>query len=64
MVDTNRLRYPEDLIRAAHEHPGQLASVGEELLGNVKRFAQEKPTSALLWALGIGFVLGWKLKPW
>jgi hypothetical protein len=64
MVNADRLKYPEDLTRASNAHAGKQASVGEELLGPVKRFAREKPTSALLWALGIGFVLGWRLKPW
>ncbi|HXT57390.1 MAG TPA: hypothetical protein VN699_02095 [Pirellulales bacterium] len=27
-------------------------------------FAQENPASAALWCFGIGFVLGWRLKPW
>ena len=30
----------------------------------VKEYAREKPEVAALWCLGIGFVLGWKLKPW
>lgn len=28
------------------------------------RFAREKPEVTALCCLGIGFVLGWKLKPW
>lgn len=27
-------------------------------------YARERPEVVALWALGIGFVLGWKLKPW
>lgn len=27
-------------------------------------YAREKPETIALWALGIGFVLGWKLRPW
>lgn len=27
-------------------------------------YARERPEVAALWCLGIGFVLGWKLKPW
>lgn len=30
----------------------------------VKQFARERPEVVALWAFGIGFVLGWKLKPW
>lgn len=35
-----------------------------ELLTHLKEYAQERPDVAALWCLGIGFVLGWKLKPW
>jgi hypothetical protein len=34
------------------------------LLDHLKEYAQEKPEVAALWCLGIGFILGWKLKPW
>jgi uncharacterized protein (UPF0261 family) len=27
-------------------------------------YARERPEVVALWAFGIGFVLGWKLKPW
>ena len=27
-------------------------------------YARERPEVVALWALGIGFVLGWKMKPW
>lgn len=27
-------------------------------------YARERPEIVALWAFGIGFVLGWKLKPW
>jgi hypothetical protein len=27
-------------------------------------YARQNPGYAALWCLGIGFVLGWKLKPW
>jgi len=30
----------------------------------VREYAREKPEVVALWCLGIGFVLGWKLKPW
>ena len=30
----------------------------------LKQYARENPGTAALWCLGIGFVLGWKLKPW
>lgn len=30
----------------------------------LREFARQKPEIAALTCLGIGFVLGWKLKPW
>jgi hypothetical protein len=38
--------------------------VAEDFMGYLRRYAREKPQSAALICLGIGFVLGWKLKPW
>jgi hypothetical protein len=35
-----------------------------ELFDHLREFAQENPASAAMWAFGIGFVLGWRLKPW
>lgn len=29
-----------------------------------KEYARENPETVALWCLGVGFVLGWKLKPW
>ena len=36
----------------------------EDLLNYFREYAREKPEVVALWCLGIGFVLGWKLKPW
>ena len=36
----------------------------DDLVDYVISYAREKPEVAALWCLGIGFVLGWKLKPW
>ncbi len=35
-----------------------------DIVGYLRDYAREKPEVAALWCLGIGFVLGWKLKPW
>jgi hypothetical protein len=34
------------------------------VLHAAQNYARENPESAALWCFGIGFVLGWKLKPW
>lgn len=30
----------------------------------LKQYAKERPDVVALWCFGVGFVLGWKLKPW
>ena len=37
---------------------------GQDLTQYLREYAREQPEMAALWCLGIGFVLGWKLKPW
>lgn len=34
------------------------------LMCYLEEFAHDNPQAAALWCFGIGFVLGWKLKPW
>ena len=36
----------------------------DDLLEYFKEYARERPEVVALWCFGIGFVLGWKLKPW
>ncbi|MCI0379102.1 MAG: hypothetical protein L0215_15950 [Gemmataceae bacterium] len=38
--------------------------MGRDLVEYLKEYAREKPEVAALWCFGIGFILGWKLKPW
>ena len=36
----------------------------DDLMEYLRCYAKEKPEVMALWCFGIGFVLGWKLKPW
>jgi hypothetical protein len=36
----------------------------EDLVAHAREYARERPEVVALWCLGMGFVLGWKLKPW
>jgi hypothetical protein len=36
----------------------------DDIVSYLRTYAREKPDVAALWCFGIGFVLGWKLKPW
>jgi hypothetical protein len=38
--------------------------VREDLVTYIRRYAQEQPENFAMACFGIGFVLGWKLKPW
>jgi len=37
---------------------------GRDILEYAQQYARDKPDVAALWCFGIGFVVGWKLKPW
>ncbi|MDR3633496.1 MAG: hypothetical protein P4L84_06650 [Isosphaeraceae bacterium] len=65
MIDTLRADFPADMTRVAqHQATESWESAANEAVEWLKDYAREHPTSFGLWALGIGFVLGWKLKPW
>ena len=55
---------------AIRERQSSSLSAGDELQPSkdfvqyMKDYAREKPDVAALWCFGIGFVVGWKLKPW
>ena len=38
--------------------------VQRDFVEYLRDYAREKPEVVALWAFGIGFILGWKLKPW
>jgi hypothetical protein len=42
----------------------EITDVGQELIDYLSEYARESPEKTALWCLGIGFILGWKLKPW
>jgi hypothetical protein len=50
-------------VHKIHES-GQTLRPSHDLVEYAREYAREKPEVVALWCLGIGFVLGWKLKPW
>lgn len=42
----------------------QSVDVKEDVIEYLTSYARQKPAHAALFCLGVGFVLGWKLKPW
>ncbi len=63
MVDLARGGFPADMGRAG-SRPSGLDARTEEVLEAFSRYTRDHPIPVVLGALGIGFVLGWKLKPW
>jgi hypothetical protein len=54
------LSYEQEL---ASDRQAELRPV-EDLLTYLREYARERPEVVALTCLGIGFILGWKLKPW
>jgi hypothetical protein len=42
----------------------QGAEACEAALAFFRDYARERPEVVAMWAFGVGFVMGWKLKPW
>lgn len=36
----------------------------DDLYNYFQEYTRERPEVVAMWCFGIGFVLGWKLKPW
>lgn len=36
----------------------------EDLIEYAASYARENPGTAALWCFGVGFIVGWRLKPW
>ena len=58
--------------KASNSRQGQQAQMqetdpvemGRDMVEYLREYVRENPETSALWCLGIGFVLGWKLKIW
>jgi hypothetical protein len=50
--------------RRSDKGSSELTQQGGEMLEYLRDYARENPEMAAVWCFGIGFVLGWRLKPW
>jgi hypothetical protein len=62
------MEYRNDVAYEAYEAEptplgGQLRPL-DDLLEYLREYAREKPEVVALTCLCVGFILGWKLKPW
>ncbi len=44
--------------------PKERLHPADDILEYATTYARQNPGTAALWCFGIGFILGWKLKPW
>lgn len=57
----------ENMTATERSHPTHIQdseSPTEALVEFFREYSRERPEVLALWCFGIGFVLGWKLKPW
>ncbi|MDZ4780299.1 MAG: hypothetical protein SGJ19_08610 [Planctomycetia bacterium] len=54
----------ENARREANAPRVQAVDVKEDLVEYMSCYAKQNPAHAALVCLGVGFILGWKLKPW
>ncbi len=65
MVATSRVQFPDDMTQAMQpSEASTLEALAVDSLERIKDYARDEPVKFALWSFGIGFVLGWKLKPW
>jgi hypothetical protein len=59
------VKYPRDMVRAGSTPPANWAeSTIHSVVDCLEDYARAKPLSFAMWTFGIGFALGWKIKPW
>ena len=66
-ASTTSKQFPADMRHAARsesQRGSQHMKPAQDLMDYYRQYARERPEAFALWCLGIGFVLGWKLKPW
>ncbi len=48
----------------SHNQDPKLADIANDAMDSFRVYAKKRPEVVAIWCLGVGFVLGWKLKPW
>jgi len=65
MVATSRIEFPDDMMQVVRAPDvSSLENFASDIFERMKDYARDEPVKFALWSFGIGFVLGWKLKPW
>ncbi len=65
MSTASDVRYPDDMVRASHGGEENWAEGAIRSVTNtVEDYARREPLKFAAWVFGIGFILGWRIKPW
>ncbi len=65
MTTTYEVKYPENMVQAGGIDTSNWAETTiHSVVDCIEDYARAKPVPFALWTFGIGFALGWKLKPW
>jgi hypothetical protein len=65
MATSYDVQYPNDMMDASQRQVTNWAeSTIHSVVDSLEEYARAKPLSFALWTFGVGFALGWKLKPW
>ena len=62
MVDVARNPFPGSMSSATSAP--DLEHWAGQGVDHMRDYAREKPVSFAAWTFAVGFVLGWRLKPW
>jgi hypothetical protein len=63
MVSEVAREMPRSMSSSA-QHEEKACDLKTDAVEYLTTYARENPGYSALWCLGVGFVLGWKLKPW
>lgn len=65
MSNTNTLESKSPVTDAdAEVATGDDLNPVDDFVAYVSEYARRRPDQAALWCFGVGFIVGWKLKPW
>jgi hypothetical protein len=56
--------YRSDIAYGAEPTDAQHLHPMDDLVSYLREYARQRPEVVALTCFGIGFILGWKLKPW
>lgn len=61
---SSTLRQPAPQGPAVNEQACDQLKPVDDIVDYVTTYARQNPGTAAVWCFGIGFIVGWKLKPW